>query len=655
MKILEVDINNYRQYRGNNIVKLSTNLEKNITIIQGDNGCGKSNFMNAITWCLYDDEMFKSKTNEGRNIINESALFDAEGEDVEVSVTVTIGEQEPNYKFKRFVKFALNNGKPYIADKGFICREIDPDKGWIHRDNPEWIIERNFIKSSLKSFFFFDGEKMDKYFENTSEIKKNVEQIAQIDLIDDVLQTLNEVKAYITKKKKKISPITKQLDYDPQEIQEQIEQAQNEKAKLEETRRTVILDIGKIDDYLKENSNEVVKGLQKMRSDKENQRISLNKSLNGLNKNQRVLIASSVPLVYGYKALKESHDKIEEGTEKGELPPNIKDVFIRDLLEKGVCICGRDLKDDSESRKHVKELLDRVVPNSMAEDSATGKFVISALMEKTNFREEWTRLRKEIKDLTDEIYKLTNDLESISQQLSSFNEFEISEKEEQRRILNEQRDQLSVEIGSKGNQIDSLESKKKDLDLYFYNLDKSNEQVARLNSISKYVNSLIADVTIIRNSIVDEVRVKLEEKTKEYFFKMIWKKNAFSDVRIINEDNRYRISVLSDKGQECLGDISAGERQVLALSFTASLYLISGFSAPVFIDTPLGRISEQPRINVAENLPNYLSETQVVILPTDTEYTPEVRSRLLPSVGQEYRIQYDTIRKESRVIDYERC
>ena len=61
MRIIEVTISNFRQYHGTSTVRLSTDPEKNITIIQGVNGSGKSNFMNAITWCLYNEEIFKSK------------------------------------------------------------------------------------------------------------------------------------------------------------------------------------------------------------------------------------------------------------------------------------------------------------------------------------------------------------------------------------------------------------------------------------------------------------------------------------------------------------------------------------------------------------------------------------------------------------------
>lgn len=653
MKILEVEINNYRQYRGNNVVKLSGDSDKNITIIQGDNGSGKSNFMNAITWCLYNDEMFKSKTNEGRKIVNESALFDAKGEGVDVSVTVTIGNESPEYKFNRYVKFALDRGRPYVVNQGFKCHQIDPDRGLIPRDGPEWIVEKVFIKSSLKSFFFFDGEKMDKYFEDTRKIKANVEQIAQIDLIDDVIQTLREVSADITKDKKRISPDAKGFDEEPDEILDDINEFTARKQELELERDKVKKEMDEIDQYMRENSNEVIKELQSTRKSKEDLRTYLNKQLDEAKKDLRDLVASSVPLIFGYDAMKYSLEQIEEGTKKGELPPNIKDVFVRELLESGTCICGRDLKNDLESRKHVKELLERIVPNAIAEDSVRGKYVIGDLMNKVDFNKKYGIIRRKISDSEGEVKVIIEDLGFISEQLSSFDIAEIGEKEARRRTLQTQRDQLSTRIGTTGNQIVSLNKKKESMEEYYSKLEKTNKQIKKLNTLDDYVKGLLMDVNSIRNSIVEEVRSKLEEKTREYFFRMNWKKDDYSDVRIIDESNRYRISVLSKESQECLGDISAGERQVLALSFTAALYLVSGFSAPVFIDTPLGRISGQPRIDVAENLPKYLSETQVVILPTDTEYTPEVRDRLLPSVGNEYKIQYDIVGKVSKVVEYE--
>ena len=94
------------------------------------------------------------------------------------------------------------------------------------------------------------------------------------------------------------------------------------------------------------------------------------------------------------------------------------------------------------------------------------------------------------------------------------------------------------------------------------------------------------------------------------------------------------------RGLPSLGTLSAGERQVLALAFMAALGTISGFDAPVVIDTPIGRISGEPRQNIAESLPNYLSNTQVTLFMTDTEYTEPVQLRLNSRIGKEYKLHF---------------
>lgn len=181
----------------------------------------------------------------------------------------------------------------------------------------------------------------------------------------------------------------------------------------------------------------------------------------------------------------------------------------------------------------------------------------------------------------------------------------------------------------------------------------ANEKAEYVKNIRDYGVSLNDYVRSIKTKIVETVREQLEEKTKSYFFDLIWKKDAFSDVRILNQGLVYKFSVLDDMNRECLGALSAGEKQVLALAFTAALYKVSGYSVPVFIDTPLGRISEAPRENIAEHLPKYLSEAQLIMLPTDTEYTPTIRDILSTCVGKEYKIFHDTVKKTSEVVEYD--
>ena len=52
-KISSIEITNFRQYEGTQEVNLKFDKTKNVSIIIGNNGAGKSNFLNAITWCLF--------------------------------------------------------------------------------------------------------------------------------------------------------------------------------------------------------------------------------------------------------------------------------------------------------------------------------------------------------------------------------------------------------------------------------------------------------------------------------------------------------------------------------------------------------------------------------------------------------------------------
>ncbi len=653
MKIIEVTICNFRQYYGTSTIKLSTNPEKNITIIQGVNGSGKSNFMNAITWCLYNEEIFRSKTNQGRDVINESALFDSPNGEAKTSVTITIGNYGPEFIFKRSEQYRLEKGMPFRSDVSFSCQQIDPDKGWIRRDDPAGVVERVFINSALKNFFFFDGEQMDRYFEDTVKIKKNVEQIAQIGLIDQVLNTLSDVETNIKKEIKNATSKRPEIDIDPEDVIEEIQNLKGRKTSLYSDVQRLDDKIYQIENFLKTNSDTIVSELQIRRDGLEKERTTKIKDLDLNKKSLKDLVSKYIPRVYAYEALQFTKNIIDEGTKKGQLPPNIKEVFIRELLETGTCICGRDLKNDIESRKHVEALLNNVVPNSIVEEAEIGKYIIREIIDEFNFSSEYAHYQRIIRELNQQLTTIRDNLESISNRLANYDVNIIATKEEELKIIKENRDKKIKQISTIEYRIDELQTKMDEFEDYYKKIQEINSKVKNLNRLNEYSNLIGNNIVDIRESIIEEVRNNLELQTKQYFFQMIWKGKAWSDVKIIDEGSRYRISLLSDRGQEALGDQSAGEKEVLALSFTAALYNSSGISAPIFIDTPLGKISESTRMNIAKLLKTYLNQTQLIILPTDTEYTENVRQCLLPNVGAEYKISYDPELRQSKVMNYD--
>ena len=53
MIIRSITLNNYRLYKGKNTISFISNGDKNIYLISGENGFGKTTFLHSLIWCLY--------------------------------------------------------------------------------------------------------------------------------------------------------------------------------------------------------------------------------------------------------------------------------------------------------------------------------------------------------------------------------------------------------------------------------------------------------------------------------------------------------------------------------------------------------------------------------------------------------------------------
>jgi DNA sulfur modification protein DndD len=72
MKISKISLNNFRQYYGSITIDLDTTDEKNIVLIGGKNGFGKTNFLMAIVWCFYGQKIIQIDDSFKREVQKES-------------------------------------------------------------------------------------------------------------------------------------------------------------------------------------------------------------------------------------------------------------------------------------------------------------------------------------------------------------------------------------------------------------------------------------------------------------------------------------------------------------------------------------------------------------------------------------------------------
>ena len=100
MIIKSMTIENYRPYKGPVNINFARG-EKNVTIIQGRNDAGKTSFINAFTWCLYDKEPFRDEGIEGR--CNQLALDKVNVKD-EVDVKVQMIMEDSSGRDIRIIR-----------------------------------------------------------------------------------------------------------------------------------------------------------------------------------------------------------------------------------------------------------------------------------------------------------------------------------------------------------------------------------------------------------------------------------------------------------------------------------------------------------------------------------------------------------------------
>jgi DNA sulfur modification protein DndD len=327
-------------------------------------------------------------------------------------------------------------------------------------------------------------------------------------------------------------------------------------------------------------------------------------------------------------------------SEKGKLPPKIQEWFVGDLLDEGECICGENLDEHPEKRERLEHLQTEV--SHVSEENLEGKTEIPRIIDDGDeATEELLRTRQDISNIEDDIDKIQRELQDIAEELKKYDtpddDVDVSALENQRTELEEQKEELQKKVF----QLEAdINSKKEEVKEAKKEWKKEAEQQTKYQEMIRKVEFLedtADDISDIKNKILSQIRKETQERLDEYFNELIWKDEEY-DIQV---GENYTVSVLGPRGDNKIGSLSAGEKQVLALSFMSALTSISGFSAPIVIDTPLGRISGENKRRIASNLPEYLQGTQITFLMTDQEFDSDVEARLQSSLANEYVLRFE--------------
>lgn len=158
-----------------------------------------------------------------------------------------------------------------------------------------------------------------------------------------------------------------------------------------------------------------------------------------------------------------------------------------------------------------------------------------------------------------------------------------------------------------------------------------------------------ATLALLRAKAATRHLGRIEALIGEALDELLRKDGLIEGVKI--DPDSYELSLLGRNGVPIPPKrLSAGERQLTALSLLWGLARASGRPLPVIIDTPLGRLDSSHRGLLVERYLPHASH-QVIVLSTDTEVDREASAALNGAVGRTYRLDHDDEFQATHVTD----
>lgn len=636
MRIESIIIRNMRQLKD---LSLRFNLghsKNDLHIILAENGVGKTNIVNAITWCLYNKETHLRDEETALPILNNQVIEELRGQGggtakVFVEMTMSADNVKERITFTREGNFNVTkNACILLSDKfsismmgegGFrIIEDVEETTQLIHKYLPE----------EINNYIFFDGEQLEKFFSQNQleNVRRGINELTQASYLKKVYDFMD---SYIkgTLDPKIASMGTKEVGDQQQKVNRISEQRDLAKKTIETIKEQINTcddEISKLTNKIRgcESLREKTEEFERVEKEMDDSRIKEASKLRELMKFTREYYT-----YFGlYPSLKAFYDFIKTQDQKGNLPPRIdKKILSKILLSRHCSICDSENLDD-HSMEYVKEL-----ENSLAVASATSAELNRSLGSLNSFFEkiqsynvqkkllisDLTDIRREIKSKEERYKQLHKYLQSVP------NNQEITNALNQRDEFNKQRDLLIGKKATEESSLEELNQKYQEEDKRLQALIAKQKDLETIERQKEFCQECSNILKLCKDEILEECRLQIEAETFEIFDSLIWKKEAFSKVEILEN---YAFRLLDTFGMQSLGSCSAAETALLALSFTLALQNVSKHDSLLFIDTPIGRVGVENRSNFMHTLLTISTNKQVILTFTPTEYDDNVKSIL---------------------------
>jgi DNA sulfur modification protein DndD len=632
-----------------------------VILIGGKNGAGKTTILEAVRLCLYGARSLGNRVGQSAyheylaSTIHHSQATSLQPQEASVALEfehVHSGNKD-YYHVKRRWETRRSTKEP-VEESLVIHKNSEPLSDFEAEHWQDFLNE--LIPIGLSQLFFFDGEKIQGLAEDTFGhifLADSIKSLLGVDLVE---QLHSDLKIYLNRSKK---------DADSDEISQAINSAENELRELETESGCAVEKKTDLDaqadevgiqithqeeQIAKEGGNyarrqEELKVQQAVLKEKvvmlENQireecnellPFALAASLCEQLRTRLITEAEIEAWNSAHKALKERNRELLEQLEGNEfwesVPELSSQTSVRNTIRQGLTALLAEQLQPPEVLKDFHW----VHSFSPSESQRLLNWINSCLSEIPEKFHELNRLFQEsnyqLQEVETALGRAPSDevLKPLMQKLSN---------------LHQQLGGLQKQVKDEEANIQSL----------MYRRDKVQRRLSQLNESQQEEQAnlrraqLVTGVQSVLEMYSDQlthVKVEaLQEAVVDCFNQLCRKRDLVKRIEI---DSQTFAVTLYDRQDRSIpkAELSAGEKQIYAISMLWGLAKTSGRPLPMIIDTPLGRLDSDHRQRLIEHYLPYASH-QTIVLSTDTELDKQNFEMLSPHVSHAYHLVYNQI------------
>lgn len=655
-------LQNFGTYSGVQSLNLEPADGKTVILVGGKNGAGKSTLLEAIRLCLYGAQSSRMPLSRERyeryllERIHRDSTSSVPTSNASVAIEFSYAD-EAGLKTYLATRSWERNAKGSVDEtfallvNGTAVSEID---------SGHW---QDFIQElmpmGVSDLFFFDGELIQLLAEDGSDTKTLSEAVSNllgVDIVEKLSADLTIFKSRLVAKTDSDAKGTSELDL----LQDAITQLKSQYAESEaafasagEEAKGAIARVQELERTLQERGGAYARNRGRL----EEKKRQLSSRVTTLENSIRDQAHGLLPTALAPKlmrALLKQLDR-EEDVRFGV----VVDETLGDAAKKTIARLRRmNIQTGSKQQQlgNLREFTQIIEAIKHAHEPKlwhNDSIVHDLSKNQEQQVRSWAAasldsLPSTLASLSSELESLYRDTQKVERDLARVPSDEVlvpllESLDEARREASEK--QLSV--GQMSAAVQELNTKLVEAEAAY---SKRIEHIAAGHTKQESINraTLVQDVLADFRATLISTKIKEVESQVTECFNLLSRKKIRRRIEI-NPVN-FEVSLRDSNGRILdKNELSAGERQIYAISVLWALAKVSGRPLPMIIDTPLARLDRDHRhLLGTEYFPR--ASHQVIILSTDSEIDSQMLPLLDNNIAQRYELQFDPKKQSTQIL-----